>query len=95
MGHIKNRNHKKEHLKDRYNMSLEDYQSMLDGQDNKCKLCNIVLDSSCKALKPHIDHCHITGVIRGMLCHNCNAGLGHFKDSIVLLDKAKEYLNGY
>lgn len=95
MAHSKIRDYKKEHIRDRYNMSLDEYQSMLDCQDGKCKLCGLILDSSTKALKPHIDHCHKTGDIRGMLCHNCNAGLGHFKDSIELLNKAEEYLNGY
>lgn len=40
----------------------------------------------------HIDHNHNTNEIRGVLCTNCNRGLGHFKDSPELLEKAKEYL---
>jgi hypothetical protein len=39
-----------------------------------------------------LDHDHTTGFIRQLLCHNCNVGLGHFRDSIDLLLKAKEYL---
>ena len=40
----------------------------------------------------HIDHCHKTGKVRGILCSECNTGLGKFKDSIELLQKAIEYL---
>ena len=39
-----------------------------------------------------VDHNHKTGVVRGLLCANCNKGLGHFFDSIESLEKAKSYL---
>ena len=39
-----------------------------------------------------VDHCHITGEIRGMLCNHCNRGLGHFRDDPMLLEFAAEYL---
>jgi len=41
-----------------------------------------------------VDHDHKTGDIRGMLCHNCNRALGLFKDSVVNLKSAIEYLEG-
>lgn len=41
----------------------------------------------------NIDHCHTTGKVRGLLCDPCNKGIGNFKDSIELLEKAKQYLN--
>lgn len=40
----------------------------------------------------HIDHCHTSGKIRGVLCTNCNRGLGHFKDNPQLLRLAAEYI---
>jgi hypothetical protein len=40
-----------------------------------------------------IDHDHATGKIRGVLCHHCNVGLGHFKDDVHLLQRALEYVS--
>ena len=42
-----------------------------------------------------IDHNHETNIVRGLLCHNCNVGLGHFKDSVGYLKEAINYLEGY
>jgi Recombination endonuclease VII len=56
------------------------------------KTCSIC----CKKFKSerdrHVDHCHVTGVIRGLLCFSCNMALGHFKDDISILKSALEYL---
>jgi hypothetical protein len=54
----------------------------------KCDLCG---ESSTRTF--HIDHCHTTGKIRGVLCSTCNSGLGMFKDSQRLLVAAIDYLN--
>jgi len=39
-----------------------------------------------------IDHCHVTGKGREYICHNCNIGLGSFRDNVVLLNSAVQYL---
>ena len=52
-----------------------------------CLLCGI------KTEKLVIDHCHKTKRVRGLLCHQCNSGLGHFKDNTEFLLKAVEYLS--
>lgn len=78
-------------LKRLYNISSIDYDNLLASQDNRCKICNIHRDNTHKGL--HIDHCHETGKVRGLLCYKCNTGLGQFNDDPVLLEKAKGYLN--
>lgn len=65
----------------------EIYQMLLIKQENKCAICNDEMK------KPQLDHDHTTGHIRGLLCHNCNIGLGLFKDSKKLLQTAMDYLN--
>lgn len=51
----------------------------------KCLICN------CDE-KLVVDHNHVTGKVRGMLCNHCNRGLGHFRDNLDTLQKAIEYL---
>ena len=57
-----------------------------------CKICG---DKFSKTNLPHIDHCHVTGVIRGKLCRRCNIALGLFKDKIYNLKRAVEYLEQF
>lgn len=77
-------------LKRKYGITIEQYESMLLAQDGKCKICQ-----TSDPGKPSfsVDHCHSTGVVRGLLCHSCNSGLGHFKDNKEIIAKAIEYLN--
>jgi hypothetical protein len=71
-----------------YKISRSELNEMIEKQNNLCKIC---LLPPLKIL--HIDHCHKTGLISGLLCHKCNAGLGMFKDSINNLNRAIEYLS--
>jgi hypothetical protein len=64
---------------------------LLENQRGKCKICDTEnCFSSNKGF--NLDHDHLTGKIRGVLCNMCNLGLGHFQDSISRLIKAIEYL---
>ena len=58
---------------------------LLEGQDYKCAICENVDNLA-------VDHCHSSGKIRGMLCNNCNNGIGRFKDNINSLQNAIKYL---
>lgn len=49
-------------------------------------------DASKHKLKLVVDHCHSSGKVRGLLCHNCNRALGLFQDSMSSLTRAIEYL---
>lgn len=77
-----------------YGLSHEDYLQMLTKQNNKCAICCTPIYEQTKDRQhvSHVDHCHITGKVRGLLCRPCNFGLGHFKDSLNLIRGASQYL---
>ena len=56
-----------------------------------CNICGIGINDA-GSETGHIDHCHLTGQVRGMLCRSCNHMLGHAKDNIETLDAAIRYL---
>lgn len=72
-------------LKLRYGLTQENFDDLLKSQNNVCAICN-------SEDYLHIDHCHVTNKVRGLLCPKCNTGLGLFKDNETLLKKAAEYL---
>jgi len=73
----------------RYGLSKDDYSNLLTSQNNKCCICLGDLSTAC------IDHDHVTGKIRGILCHHCNTGLGLFKDNPQILESAIVYLTSH
>ena len=72
------------------NITKEEYQNMYIQQEGKCKICSNSPTGFKKTLC--LDHCHDTLKVRGLLCDNCNAGLGKFKDDIEIIEKAINYL---
>ncbi len=74
-------------MKRRYGITHEERDTLLASQGGVCAICKT------KDVKRwHVDHCHSTGRVRGILCHNCNVGLGHFRDQPRLLTRAIDYL---
>ena len=65
---------------------------MKDDQVGRCAICEEELDKDTKHV--HVDHCHETNIVRGLLCAHCNKGLGFFRDNIEVLEKAITYLKG-
>lgn len=77
-------------LKDKFGISLYEYDELLKKQNNKCAICESI---SCKSGNRFaVDHDHKTGIVRGLLCLACNTSLGQFNDSQELLYKAISYL---
>ena len=69
-----------------YGISEMDFARLVILQEGKCAICKEPVP------KPCIDHDHLTGKVRGLLCDACNAGLGFFKDSQTALLSAIQYL---
>ena len=82
-------------LQSEYGISLEEYEALLVKQNSKCALCGIEESRSHLGGGNYmlcVDHCHDTGAIRGLLCNNCNRGLGFLGDRIETLEGAIRYL---
>ena len=75
-----------------YDMTLEEAIAVIKTRPDACELCGRVPDGN-KVLS--YDHCHKNGYFRGWLCHQCNRGLGLFKDNPDLLRLAAEYLEAH
>lgn len=76
-------------IKKKYGLTLEKYKSMEDSQKGVCAIC---LGPPGK--KPlHVDHCHTSKEVRGLLCSTCNMAIGLFKDSPDILRAAASYLD--
>jgi hypothetical protein len=73
-----------------YGIDASQYAQMFNMQGGKCAICNLIKTDSVQTLA--VDHSHLTGKIRGLLCHRCNTALGLFQDRVDLLLRAKRYL---
>jgi hypothetical protein len=74
-------------LKNHFGISLEEYDALLAKQNGVCAICK---KKSARSLC--VDHCHATGLIRGLLCNRCNGGLAFFEDDPARMRKATAYL---
>lgn len=79
-------------LKQRYGITLSEYEEKVKNQQNKCAICKTENPSYGHVKRFSVDHCHATGRVRGLLCTRCNKGIGFFKDDINLLSQAIQYL---
>lgn len=75
---------------DKYKLTIEQFNKMYVDQKGCCKICGISEIDAEGVL--HIDHCHITGKVRGLLCRMCNMMLGFGKDNIEIMESAIKYL---
>ena len=74
------------HLKHRYGIGADEFDELVRQQGGVCAICG-------RPDPEHVDHSHETGAVRGILCFNCNGGLGQFRDSIDALRAAAAYLD--
>jgi hypothetical protein len=71
--------------KHKYGLSPQEYYALVARQGGACAIC--------RKIKPLcVDHCHLTGKVRGLLCHTCNSALGFWGDSPSLVRRALKYL---
>lgn len=73
------------HILNTYHLTLDQYYALEESQDFVCAVCK----EDCEL---HVDHNHSTQKVRGLLCMGCNMGLGNFKDNLVKMQQAIEYL---
>jgi hypothetical protein len=73
----------------KYGLTADDFRTMLAEQGGRCAICG---GTEPGPRNWHIDHDHAFGHVRGLLCHKCNVGLGHFDDSVDRLRAAVRYL---
>jgi len=76
------------HRRRLYGLNEEEYNNMILSQNNLCAICNKPSDKTL-----HIDHDHATGMVRGLLCHTCNTGIGMLQEDLIILNRAIEYLS--
>lgn len=81
-------------IRDRYGIGLDEYQTILELQNNACGICRAAMPIPVRGQKLtwHVDHDHKIKRIRGLLCAKCNRGLGCFDDDPIRLKMAIEYL---
>jgi hypothetical protein len=78
-------------LKRMYGITIEQFEEMKESQGGVC--ANPECDAKLEGRYAHVDHCHETGEIRGILCHYCNLALGNVGDNIHKLEGLVKYLN--
>lgn len=75
-----------------YGVSLEWYEAAVESRDGRCDICGRRPTGGGQHGKLHVDHCHKSLAVRGLLCSSCNAGMGQFGDSVDVMRRAIAYL---
>jgi len=80
---------RRRHLKRHYGITEEDFSAMLEKQGSRCGICN---GTEHRSINWHVDHCHASGKVRGLLCVKCNWLLGAVGDNVETLRAAAAYV---
>jgi hypothetical protein len=82
-------------LKNKYGISLNEYNLMLEKQNYVCKICQhpeTKCNQNGKIKRLCVDHCHITKHVRGLLCNGCNSAIGFLQENLTTMNNAIEYI---
>jgi hypothetical protein len=83
---VHKRQARRDNLYRRFGISWQEWDDLLIAQSGLCAICTRQMTS------PYVDHCHQTGRVRGLLCQNCNSGIGHFREDPWTMHAAIDYL---
>ena len=85
---------RKTKLKNRYGITIDEYDEMFKEQEGVCAICKMpeVKKLFGNVVRLAVDHDHKTGKVRGLLCYKCNSILGRFNDNILLFESVIRYL---
>ena len=78
-------------IKHYYGITLDDYRKILVQQNGVCAICKIA-QSGYNNRRLSVDHCHKTGIVRGLLCDDCNNAISKLKDNPILMNNARDYV---
>jgi len=76
-------------LERKYGLTIEKYEAQVKAQDGKCSICGRIPEK-----RLAVDHCHISGRIRGLLCYACNSAIGLMGDDPDMIRRASAYVEG-
>lgn len=83
------------HWKRYFGLTPEAHAALIAAQDGKCRVCGVAFEPGRGEKSAHVDHDHKSGKVRGIICRECNLGIGHFRDDLALLEKAVVYLRSF
>ena len=78
--------HRARELRKAYGITLEKQKQLMEEQNGKCAICQETMT------KPHVDHCHKSGMVRALLCQGCNSAIGYARDNAKVMARAAAYL---
>lgn len=77
---------REKNLRRRYGIGLVEYEALLESQGGLCAICQQPLE------KVHVDHCHTSGEVRGLLCPQCNSGIALLREDPRIINAAARYV---
>lgn len=88
----KQRRRRRQELQQKYGITLEQYEERYAQQGGRCAICAGPLLTRKMDHFAHVDHCHKSAAVRGLLCFRCNLAIGQFGDDLDRLRAAIQYL---